>query len=416
MNNVIIIGGGAAGLTAAINAAGNGASVTVLEHKDRVGKKILNTGNGRCNITNDIMSPDKYYGDESSFAWRVISECGNREALNFFSGLGVTYKNRDGYIYPRSEQASSVLDLLRAACAALKVNIVCDSDIKKIDFQDNDFSVETSKGAFKSDRLILAAGGMSYSSTGSDGSAYKFLKGTLHRITPMVPALTGLISCEKIFKSIAGVRCFADVGFTVGSREVYRESGELQLTDYGCSGIPIFNGSRFVSRGLYEHKKCYIDVDFMPEYSIDNITATILENISSNPSFTAYEMLIGMINKKIAQFILKRSGIERSVLSGSLKEKDVNKIVFNIKNFNTEIIKVNSFDRAQVTCGGVVTDDICPDTLESKHIKGLYIIGEMLDVDGMCGGYNLQFSWSTGILAGRHSAKDNNYKKLAENI
>ena len=404
MNNVIIIGGGASGLCAAVMAAKNGATVRVIEHKDRVGKKILMTGNGRCNLTNEDISPGKYYSDETGFAWQVISNFDLENTFDFFEYSGITYKSKNGYIYPRCAQASVVLDLLRAKCRELGVRILCDMDVEKINYDDHNFTIYANEQILKSDRLILALGGKSYKKTGSDGSGYKLLKNTPHKFSPMLPALTGLISKDDFFKMIAGVRCDGKVSFFINNKNFYCETGEIQFTEYGLSGIPVFNGSRYISQALNKKEKCCVSIDLFPEKSEDEVRLLLKEKIKLNPGYIISEQLNGFLNKKISLCILKILKINQNKPSCDISENEIRIITEKIKNLKTDIINVKSFDTAQITTGGVLTKDISPDTLESKFIKGLYITGEMLDVDGMCGGYNLQFAWSSGALAGKNAA------------
>lgn len=405
MNNVIIIGGGASGLAAAISAAKNGASVLIIEHRDRVGKKILSTGNGKCNLTNEHITPRHYYCNQNDFPWKVVSNFDKDKTLDFFTDIGLTYKKQNGYIYPRCGQASAVLDLLRAECDSLGVKTLCNTNVTKIKYCDNNFSIYTDDSVLKSDKIILAMGGKSHRSTGSDGSGYRLLNATPHKFTSVLPALTAIISKDTYFKSVSGVRCDGNIAFYVDGSKMYEESGELQFNDYGLSGIPVFDGSRFISRGLNENKRCFVTLDLYPERSQPELIAYLIKKIELNSKFIAEQQLIGFLNKKLAACILKLSGINLNLPSDKLSEKDISNITEKIKSLKAEIINVKSFDYAQVTTGGVVTDGVSCDTLESKYIKGLYIVGEMLNVDGMCGGYNLQFAWSSGILAGIDSAK-----------
>lgn len=393
--NVIILGGGASGLMAAISAAKRGADVTIIEHGERVGKKILSTGNGKCNITNTDLSEKKYYGGNREFIKKVIQTFCVQDTMDFFESLGVLLKDKNGYIYPESEQASTILNVLRFKCQELKIKTICDKNVKNITYDENGFSVEGIRG----DSLIIATGGMCAPKTGSDGSGYGIIKKIGHKVIKPEPALVGLKCRGTFFKSLGGVRTTAEIKLYVDDRLMASDLGEIQLTEYGISGIPVFQVSRFATRALGRTENIYAVIDFLPGISNEDLVEFLNRSVSNNLR-TPEEHLSCILNKKLAQVILKETKT-----SEYLNLNDITEIVNKIKKFKTDIIGSNSFENAQVTSGGVDLNEINPETMESKILKNLYFAGEVMDVDGICGGYNLQWAWSTGYLAGRSAGR-----------
>jgi predicted Rossmann fold flavoprotein len=397
--NIVIIGGGASGLTAAISAAAAGANVTVLDHNHRVGQKILATGNGKCNLSNLNQEMKNYRGDNPEFAGKVLANFSVSDTKHFFDSLGLLLKERQGYLYPVSEQASTVLDVLRLKCNDLEVKLACNINVKHMTFKRDKFTIkienEGKEEIIYADVLILAAGGCASPKTGSDGSGYKIAGNFGHHIIEPVPALVGLCCMEKFFKEIAGVRAEANLTLFINDKSVISERGELQFTNYGISGIPVFQISRFASKAIFKRQKVTVDIDLLPAYSMEELMDFLNKQIKSNKSKTMEQHLMGLLNKKLAHLILKQALTPQNIIA-------------KIKNFVVTIDKPNSFEQAQVCAGGVDTNEIDPLTMESKLIKNLYIIGELLGIDGACGGYNLQWAWSTGIIAGRSAAKAEN--------
>ncbi len=400
MSNIIIIGGGASGLVAAIYAARNKNKVTILEHKDKIGKKILATGNGKCNYTNLNQKAEHYRGNDNSFAMKVLSGFGAEQTIDLFRELGIYPKEKNGYVYPNSEQASSVVDVLRLELLQLKVRIITDTHVEQIFKLKDQFRIITNKETYFADQVILAAGGCASPNLGSDGSGYQLAKSLGHRIIKPLPALVQLKSNSKYFKTLSGVRTEALVTLYVNEKFVTKEQGELLLAAYGVSGIPILQISRFASKALNENKKVHLIIDYLPHMTAEEAYNLILYRINRNPSRTVEENLIGLLNNKLIYIGLIEAGVEPTKISSSIKNNQIKDLVKQLKEWRVIITEPNSFDQAQVSAGGVDTADINPVSLESKLMKGLYITGELIDVDGTCGGYNLQWAWSTGALAG----------------
>ncbi|SHI30330.1 BaiN/RdsA family NAD(P)/FAD-dependent oxidoreductase [Parasporobacterium paucivorans] len=408
-SDIIILGGGASGLAAAITASGQGASVTIIEHKDKIGRKILVTGNGRCNLTNLNQDGVNYRGEQPGFALQVLRNFGLDETLGFFDSLGLLLKDRDGYVYPFSDQAAAVSDALRFKCAGQGVHILTQTKAENIALSKGKFQVRTRNGegrgdTLQADRVILSTGGMAAPQNGSDGSGYCLAHGLGHSIIKPVPALTGLYCKETFFKGVAGVRTAARLNLYINEEWQMMEEGELQLTNYGISGIPVFQISRFVSRALDCKKSVSVEIDLIPEYTANALKDFLLRQIVSNPNKTVEEHLYGILNKKLAMLVLKLAGVNPSTPSVRVSDADIGKVVHLIKNIRVDIDHPNTFEFAQVSAGGVDTRQIHPQTLESRLVPGLYITGELLDIDGACGGYNLQWAWSTGCLAGKAAA------------
>lgn len=400
MSNVLIVGGGASGLAAGIFAARRGHKVTILEHKDKIGKKILATGNGKCNYTNLVQLPECYRSNDSSFPVKVLSVFGVHETLDFFRQLGIYPKERDGYIYPNSEQAASVVQVLEMELKRLKVNICLDVHVEHIQKNKNTFKLTTNRGEFTADKVILAAGGCASPNHGSDGSGYLLAKELGHKIVKPLPALVQLKSKEKYFKTLAGVRTEAYIKLFVNDSFTAEEKGELLIAGYGVSGIPIFQLSRFAAKAISENKKVDLKIDFLPALNWKDTFELITDRVKSNPKKTAEESMIGLFNNKLAFVMLNEAGIEPALFCEKVNKKNITDLVNQIKEWKIPISETNPFEQAQVSAGGVDTGQISPTTMESKLVKGLYLTGELVDVDGTCGGYNLQWAWSTGAVAG----------------
>ena len=410
---VIIIGAGASGMTAAIFAARQGAKVTLLEHKDRVGKKILSTGNGKCNLSNRKMNADCYRSGGAAFPMQVIERFPVEETLKFFKELGILTKDRNGYLYPLSGQASAVLDVLRTELTECGVTVVTECEIKKIltpgeaerSGDRPGYRVESGKGMFLGDALILATGSRAAPVTGSDGSGYEFARRLGHKVIKPLPALVQLRCKENFYKPISGVRTDATVKIYGNGTFLAEDTGELQLTDYGISGIPVFQVSRYAVRALDAGEKVTAVIDFCPELTRKETAAELRRRREHAGSRTMEELFTGWLHKKVSQLFLNLSGIQSQRPLKELTETEIRTLTAVIKEFKTTVTASNSFEQAQICCGGVDVREIDPVTMESKKQKGLYLIGELLDVDAICGGYNLQWAWSTGAIAGTHAGK-----------
>lgn len=398
---VCIIGGGPAGMTAAITAARLGSRVTLLERGERVGKKLLLTGNGKCNYTNRRLRPSCYHSSEGSFVMRALQKFGPESSVRWLRSLGIEPLDRhDGWLYPHSEQAASVLNALRTECELSGVRTVTAATVRQIRRgKGGSFQIMTDREMIAADRLILATGSKAAPSTGSDGSGYLYARQLGHSIRNVLPALCGLHCAEKdFFKAVAGVRVGAALTLLCDGEEVERTEGELQLNSYGLSGIPVFQLSRTAARALGDGRSTVISVDFLPDFA--SLHSYLEERLSlrSYRSFEAFGN--GLLNKNLWNGLVKRAGLKPGGNPAEQSGRGLKGLAELISDCRFRIIRTADFEQAQTCTGGVSTEEVNPETMESRLVPGLYFAGEILDVDGICGGYNLQWCWTSGRLAG----------------
>ncbi|MCS4471960.1 NAD(P)/FAD-dependent oxidoreductase [Clostridium botulinum] len=405
-HEIIILGGGASGITASIISKDMGSNVAILESNDRIGKKILTTGNGRCNISNENISSCKYYSNNNNFYKFILSQFTVQDTKNFFNSLGLPLITlNEGKIYPMSLQASSVLDILRLAIEDRQIPIYFNNKVKNIKKSNKGFVISTENEIFQCKKLILASGGMSAPNTGSDGSGFKLAKNFGHNIIDPVPGLVQLKLDFPYLKALSGIKFDGNVKLTLDNKNLREESGEILFTDYGISGPPILQLSSLVSRPLYNNKKIYLEIDMFPNMSKENII-NLLENHWGTFYYrTIHDSFIGIINKKLIPTLLKYCGIKNIHMPcQDITWQEKEKIFHALKNWTFTITGTNSFKNSQVTCGGVDTSEVSNKSLESLKVKDLYFCGEILDVNGDCGGFNLQWAWSSGYIAGKNAS------------
>lgn len=408
-----VIGGGAAGMMAAITAARQGALVTVLEGNDRVGKKLLSTGNGKCNLGNRKLDQEEYYTEQPGLLMGCLERFGTEDTVAFFQGIGLLLKEKNGYLYPACEQASAVLDVLRFELAALGVQVVSGCKVRQImpGRRDGQVSgqaapriiVKSDRQTFRFDSVVIACGGRAAARTGSDGSGFQLAGQIGHKLLPTVPALVQLKCSEPYLKAVSGVRADAMIRVWDGGRCIAGERGELQLTDYGISGIPVFQLSRQVNYILQKQKEVEITVDFLPdygqeEYEILQAGRKLLQN-----DRTVEEFFTGMLHKKLMQQFVKMAGLKPGEPAGTADGDAMKRVYGLCREWRLHVNGHNSYDNAQVCAGGVPLDQVT-EHLESRRAPGIFFAGEILDVDGKCGGYNLQWAWCSGHLAGKAAA------------
>ena len=404
MRHVAVIGGGAAGMMAAITSAREGARVTILEHKERIGKKILSTGNGRCNFTNTYQTPACYRSDNRDFAWNIIQKFNVEKTISFFKELGIYPKDRNGYLYPYSDQAAAILEVLQIEVAKLDICVMTEINVLDIQPVKRGIRITTDKKTITADSVILACGSKAAPVTGSDGSGYQLAKLFGHRIVPVLPALVQLRCAEKFYKSISGVRVQGTVEIYADDIFLASDTGEIQLTNYGISGIPVFQVSRYAAKALYKKQSVTAVLNFMPDMNKDEFLLFLKERITLCPYKTLDEFFTGVFPKKLCELWIRLSRLPKEMRVSDLSGEQLEKLVLLIQHLRTHITETNSFEQAQICCGGVDTTEINPDTLESNYVPGIYFAGELLDVDGICGGYNLQWAWSSGFVAGKEAA------------
>lgn len=419
MRKVAVVGGGAAGMMAAITAARNGASVTLYERNDRVGKKILATGNGKCNFSNRDFSVDYYSGNgrrktDQEKLRRCFEMFSVEDAVVFFETAGMLIKEKRGYLYPWSEQAATVLDILRLEMEQDEVEIKDSAYIEAIEQNKRGrFVLQPFAQSESYDAVILACGGCAAGKTGSDGNGYRLAERLGHKLIPMVPALVQLRCSDDFYKIVAGVRCEASLKLCTekdngkegkSSQEIVQEEiGELQFTDYGISGIPVFQMSRQAAYLLREKKKVTVYIDLLPNMEAQAFEQLCLHRLHNIKGKTLEEWLLGMANKKINQLMIKLAGYKPTQPAENIGQKALKKLLYSYRDLAVHVTATNPFENAQVTAGGVSLTEIT-DKMESVKVPGVYFAGEILDVDGRCGGYNLQWAWTSGFIAGMHAA------------
>lgn len=392
---IAVIGGGASGLVAAISAARAGAFVTIYEKNSRLGKKILSTGNGRCNLSNKNADISRYHGHDTSFMTDIINSFWVDETLDFFSELGlITRTEADGKIYPYSNQASAVLDVLRFEAERLSIPIVYDFEASKLVRTKGGYTFSSFDGRQDfANSVILATGGKAAPDTGSCGSGYSLAKMMGHNVTKTFPSLVQIKTKGNFSKSLKGIK--TDALVSIGNTEYF---GELLFTDYGISGPPVFSLSSYLST------EDTVLIDFMPDYLKEDIYAILKKRTSLSVNLENY--FVGMLNKRLGMALLKASGISPlSREASSLTDSELSCLTDSIKSFSLDIDGTLSWNNAQVTKGGVEVLGINPKTMESLYNEGLYFCGELTDIDGDCGGFNLQWAWSSGITAGKCCAE-----------
>lgn len=400
MQEIVIIGGGASGLVSAIIAARKGKKVAILERNNICGKKILVTGNGRCNYFNEDQNIKHYRSNDTELLKEIITKKNQEKVLQFFKEIGIEPKIKNGYYYPFSNQAVSIQNALLTEIKNLDIEIRNEVEVRKIKKQNDKFIIMTDKENIEANKIIISTGSKSAPKTGSDGSGYKICKELGHTIIEPLPALVQLKGKEKYFKEWNGIRADVAINLYEDNKEIAKEVGEIQLTDYGISGICVMNLSGRVARGLYTGKDEYVKINFLSNLNINTVQECIGFIDKRNKSMknrTISELLDGIINYKLLNVLLKNL---KNKQWNEISAKDKEKIAESLVELKVNMIGTNSFDKSQVCSGGIPLKEIDINTMESKLVNGLYIIGELLDCDGDCGGYNLTWAWITGIIAG----------------
>jgi len=385
--DVAILGGGASGMAAAVSLAKKGFTVAIMEAKPRIGQKILVTGNGRCNLTNLAISRANYHSENLDGVDKIITKYGCKEVMEFFASIGLLTRSKNGLVYPLSNKASSVLDVLRNALAKYKVNIITNFDISSVDKQGGKYGEQffikgMQSAAVQAKKLIIATGLKAHE--GSD-IGLVILEKLGHRVKKPYPALVQRKSDDSFINGLKGIKFMGEIRIFRGQELLRAEQGEILFTDYGISGIAVMQVSYLFS--LYDDLRA--ELDFLPHMSYNEAKERLeyIEGFYKDSSVAAEEYLTGLVDKKLGMRILKYSGAGNSDLLNNLKARPI------------KITGHNGFKNAQVCGGGAFLDDFDSETLESKHLKGLYAIGEILDAVGDCGGYNLHWAWATALYA-----------------
>ncbi len=394
---VLVVGAGASGLVCAIKLKERGIDVTIIEKNSKLGKKLLLTGNGRCNYWNEVQSSDKYYSSDRDILKQIINSK-KEQVLPFFDNLGIIPKVINGYYYPYSNQATTIVKALENKLVKLKINVIYDEEVLDI-AKEQKFIVKTSKNTYIYDKVVLAMGGKANPKTGSDGLGYKLATNLGHTIRQVVPALVYIEGKDNYYQDWDGVRSEAILTLVENEKIIKQEKGEVQFTKLGISGICTFNLSGDVALGLASGKKEEIYLNLVPWFqgSKKDFKEFLNKQSKKLKNYTIGEILEGFLNKKLVNLILKLTKIKYDQ-----KWEEINKdlIIEYLVNFKFNIKETGDFVNAQVCLGGVSLMEIDSNTLESKLVKGLYFTGEILDAHGVCGGYNLGLAWMTGLIVG----------------
>lgn len=400
MKKILIIGGGASGMTAALTAAEDpGNSVTLLERQQRVGRKLLATGNGRCNLTNTGASPDNYHGEQPEFVLPALEKFPPHSAMEFFGSLGlITVTEPGGRVYPLSDSANSVVDVLRFALEQADVKIVSSCPVRELIYCSGRYTAVTDNERFEADKVIVACGGAAGAKLGGVFDGYELMKSLGHRRTKLYPSLVQIITESDYPRALKGVRADADIRLYSAGELIAHSEGELQFTDRGVSGPAAFDISRAASTA---GESAYLCISFLREYSADRVFELLKMRCRRFPSLPASELFTGMLHNRLGRMVVKYSAINTASALSELSEDDLRRAAASCTDFRLKLRGTEGFDNAQVTAGGLKTEEFDPETMESRLHPGLFACGELLDVDGDCGGYNLQWAWASGRLAGR---------------
>ena len=395
---VLVIGGGAAGMMAALTAAENGHAVTLLERQGRVGRKLMATGNGRCNLTNHHVSPAHYHGETPDFCRHALAAFDVGSTLLYFAGLGLLTTAEDsGRVYPFSNMAGSVLDVLRFALENSGIDLRTGCVVTGIKKKGNTFLVRTESGEeFTADRVILAAGGAAGGKVGGVMDGYQLAKGLGHHRTALYPSLVQIRTDPTYPRALKGVKAEAAVTIRRGGEVLAQNRGEVLFTEYGVSGPVIFDISRTAATG---GDSLTVTLDLFPDWAPREALDWLRQRRQSAGDREAGTLLTGALHSRLGQMVCKAAGFTNQRAAG-LSDGDLRRIAAQVKGFTLPITGVCGFDQAQVTAGGLRCGEFDPRTMESRLVPGFYACGEVLDIDGDCGGYNLQWAWSSGRLAG----------------
>ena len=392
MKKVVIIGGGASGMMAAIQAARTGAAVTLLEHNEKPGKKILATGNGRCNLTNLVQEPSRYRSSQPDFPWKIITQYPLEDTLAFFSELGIYTKDRNGWVYPYSDQAAGVAQVLELDARHQKVKIKTTEEVTDILREDGQYLVKTATWQYPCDSVIISCGSSASNVEGSSTTGYELAEKLGHTVVKPLPSLCGIRGKDNYYAKWAGSRMDGRITLEIDGKTVGEEQGEILFTEYGISGIGVFQLSSYAVRGTDEGKKATNNLDLMPQLTKEELVKLLLDRQQAGSYKNPQELLIGLLPRKMIDVLVK-------------KTYEPEKIAERLKDWQVPVKGAYALQQAQICSGGVDPRELT-EQLESRLHPGIYFTGEVIDVDGPCGGYNLQWAWSSGAVAGRAAAEE----------
>lgn len=396
-----IIGGGASGMMSAILLDREGIDVTIIEKNSTLGKKILMTGNGRCNYFNADITLDKYYTSDYEFLKRIVNEENILKAKEFLESIGLVPRIKNGYYYPSSNTATSVLNAFLTEIEKRKIKVILDSEVNNIKRVDNKYQVTINTKKMTFDKIIIAIG----SKAGlKENENYALLESLNIKMTPILPALCPLILNGNFFNKWSGIRVEASVSIYEDNKFIKDDLGEVQLTDYGISGICVMNLSSLVSKALYNKKKVSVHLNFLPNLKKEEIDAFLTKRDNTLYQRTVIELLESIIPYKLLYILVSKSGINSNCHYKSLTKKEKDDLISNLSDLTIDVIATKEIFKGQVVTGGIPLNRV-KNTLEDKEYKGLYYTGEILDVDGICGGFNLGLAWLSSIVVGDDNVK-----------
>ena len=398
-----IIGGGASGMAAALAASENkNTRVILMERQARVGRKLLATGNGRCNLSNLHAAERGYHGELASFADFALEVFGPEQTLAWFESLGLfTVVEDSGRVYPYSDQANSVVDVLRFALERENITQKLGFEVEKVKKTAEGFRVESKEETVLCDKLIIACGGLAGTKLGGTMSGYKLLRSFGHKCTKLRPTLVQLKSGWHGISALKGVRANCHAAIYHHDQLFAQSTGEIQFTEYGISGPVIFE----ISRDVCQEKGSWVcKLDLLPHIGGETLKAELLRR--KETTLPASELLTGILHNRLGRVVTQMVGISQNKDIADLSDYEVEEMVRQVKSMEVSLTEPLGMDSAQVTAGGILTKDFDEKTMESRLVPGLYACGEVLDIDGDCGGYNLQWAWSSGYLAGIHAGKE----------
>ncbi len=396
----IIIGAGAAGLAAAITLGRAGQQVTLLEQNSKVGKKILVSGNGKCNISNRHIDQHHFHSSDPEFIEEILDGYDLKKIEQFFASIGlVLVEGKAGQMFPMSLQASSVVELLAYEAQRVGVEIICDCTVSSIEREDELFNLETTQGTKHCNKLLITSGSPAAPQLGGNTSGYAFATKLGHTLIRRHPSLVQLCSEEDWVKGCTGVKVAGRATLYANGEQITSREGDILFTNYGISGLAILDLSREVSTRLANFDYCELSLDLMPKFSKEKLTNLLLNRIDKESQKPLTLWLQGVIHKKLIPILLTQSKC-KSRVEGELNRKEINKLVHSIKNLKLSISDTRGWEGAEVATGGIDTQEVDPQTLASKLVPNLHFGGEILDVDGDRGGFNFHFAWVCGLRVG----------------
>jgi predicted Rossmann fold flavoprotein len=403
---IAVIGGGAAGMMAAITAARQGSRVTLLERQDRMGRKLLATGNGRCNLTNIGSTAEHYHGADPGFSRPALRRFPASKTMEFFQSLGIcTTVEEAGRVFPLTGQASAVLDVLRYEITRLGVAVRLLAPVKHISRRGGAFVLRWPEGEEQADRVILAAGSKAAPQLGGNESGIDLLKQLGHAEVPVFPALVPLKTGARFNRQLKGTKVMAQACLEVDGHPEADEGGEILFTDYGLSGPPIIQLSQAANRARQQNKSVTVTLDLFPSWSAEQLVIQLEERCSLRPEAPLDFVLVGLVHKRFIPVLLQEARLTQPHKpAGQVSPEEARRMVQVLKQWVFEITGSLSWNDSQVMAGGIRTADFSAETMESRIVKGVFAAGEVLDITGDCGGFNLQWAWSSGQAAGREAA------------